>query len=665
MTISSLAAFRQVRKAMGAAVVDAHRAWNAMISLALAAAVLALLAPVVVNDAVRRSDMAAGLYVVLAAVGLNFAVGMAGMPSLGQGGFMAIGAFGAALLEVRAGWDPTVAIVAAAAAATLAGAVVGAAAVRAEAPFVAIGTWIVAWLIAFALAAFTELTGGAQGLPVPEARIGVSALGLTVRLTPGVQVELAVVLVSLALGAFAVLRRAPFGVALAAAKDHRAGAVAAGVQVERLRLRAFVASSLLAGLAGALGVHVARLADASAYGPLLSVELFVAVLLGGEGTVIGPIAGALVLVAVPRAASVVGSLSGVARERFEPMIAAVLLVVAVLVGRGGIVGWMKGLRAFARSRRAGKAPLPVPRADRPESTPVTAPPSVLPPLIPSPPPTSAFVWPAALDAWRPASGNGSRKEGSPSLAVREASKSFGGLVALTAVSLDAEAGQVHAVIGPNGSGKTTLLRAVGGTVPLDSGDILVGGQDITEATVRERVRQGVVRTLQSVTSFPRLGVRDNVSLGAVARRRHGGPLRTAMATPLARGEARVVQRQIEALLALVGLPETDVSPERLSATDQRFLMLARACASFPRVLLLDEPAAGMAIPEMRRLAGVVGTLRERGVAVILVEHNLRFVRLVADVVTVLDAGRVIARGTPDRIAVDPAVVEAYLGPARW
>ena len=573
---------------------------------------------------------------------------------------MAMGAFGAALLEARAGWDPTVAIVVSVAAATAAGAIVGAAAVRAEAPFVAIGTWIVAWLVAFALAAFTGLTGGSQGLPLPEPRVGIAPLALTVRLTPGLQVEFAVVLVAFALGVFAALRRAAFGVALAAARDHRGAAEALGTPVEAQRVRAFVMSALLAGIAGALGVHAAGLADASSFGPLLSVELFVAILIGGEGTIVGPIMGALVLVIVPRAAGVVGSLAGMPRERFEPMIAAVLLVAAVVIGRGGVVGWVSRGRSLIWRRRdrassdSAKRGLGSPSAGSPPG-------STSPTALSS---DRASAWPPALADWRPASASHGGAGPSP-LTVRAASKAFGGVVALDAVSLDLGVGEIHAIIGPNGSGKTTLLRALAGTIRLDSGAIHLGGLDLTDAPVHERVREGVVRTLQSVTAFPNLRVIDNVSVGAVARRRYGGALRSAIATPLSRKEAMAVRVQVGALLTLVGLAGAgDARPGMLSAADQRFLMIATACAVFPRVLLLDEPAAAMPLPEMRRLAGVVGALRDRGVAVVVVEHNLRFVRRVADVVTVLDAGRVIAQGFPGEIAADPAVIDAYLGPAR-
>jgi branched-chain amino acid transport system permease protein len=643
---------RQLGTATRQAAHDARRGWSLTAGLAVAALAVAVAAPLVVTDVARRSEMAAGLYVVLAAVGLNFAVGMAGMPSLGQGAFVAIGAFGAALLEVKAGWDPTAAILVATAAAVAAGIMVGAAAVRAETVFIAVGTWVVAWLVAFALSAFPGLTGGSQGLPLREAKLGISSLALTVRFTPAVHWEVAVVLVAISLAAFALLRRAPFGVGLAAARDHPAGAEALGIDPPAHRLRAFVVSALLGGLSGALAVHLIGVADTSTYGPLLSVELFVAVLLGGEGTVLGPIAGATVLVIVPRAASGVGRLAGVSPERFQPVIAGLLLVVAVIVGRGGVVRltselWNRLMVRYRTGEAADEGGGKMPEdsgSGEPDAQ-----------------DGSRQGWPAALEAWQPAAPRGD----DPLLQVEGASKSFGGVTALRGVSIDIRAGRIHAIIGPNGSGKTTLLRALGGTTQLDAGSITLDGLEVGALSVPARVQAGVVRTLQEVSSFARLRVADGVAAGAVVRRRYGGALRSAVATPLARSEGREVGDQVRALLELAGLAGTeDRLPETLSAADHRFLGFAAACASFPRVLLLDEPAAALQLPEMRRLAGVLESLRARGVAVVVVEHNLRFVRMVADVVTVLDAGEVISAGSVQEVADDPAVAEAYLGPAR-
>jgi ABC-type branched-subunit amino acid transport system ATPase component len=320
----------------------------------------------------------------------------------------------------------------------------------------------------------------------------------------------------------------------------------------------------------------------------------------------------------------------------------------VIIGRGGVVRVTTELwNRLAMRRRTGQAAeegaTEAPRRDGPGAEDGPQP-----------------GWPAALEAWpRAPRGDG------PLLLVEGAKKSFGGVAALRGVSIGILGGQIHAIIGPNGSGKTTLLRALGGTTQLDSGSIVLDGLGMSALSVPARVRAGVVRTLQEVASFPRLRVIDGVAAGTIVRRRYGGAMRTAVATPLARAEETKVLQEVGALLELVGLAGSeDRFPDTLSAADHRFLSLAAACASFPRVLLLDEPAAAMQPPEMRRLAGVLRSLRARGVAVVVVEHNLRFIRMVADVVTVLDAGKVISGGSVQEVADDPAVTEAYLGPAR-
>ncbi|HEX2172510.1 MAG TPA: ATP-binding cassette domain-containing protein [Dehalococcoidia bacterium] len=241
-------------------------------------------------------------------------------------------------------------------------------------------------------------------------------------------------------------------------------------------------------------------------------------------------------------------------------------------------------------------------------------------------------------------------------------KRFGGLLALDEAELRVEAGEVRGLIGPNGSGKTTLLRVLGGTLQPDTGQIAFAGQDVTESPTAERVRAGLVRTLQRVTLCPALRVRENVVVGAATRRRYGGGLRSLALTPLARAEDRAVNRDADALLSLVRLEHAAHRfPRELTGTEQRFVMLAAACASFPRMLLLDEPSAGMSRSELGRLVEVIRQLRSEGVAIVLVEHNLRLVRLMADRVTVLDAGHIVAEGTPDEISRDQAVIEAYLG----
>ncbi|HEX6699762.1 MAG TPA: ATP-binding cassette domain-containing protein, partial [Gaiellaceae bacterium] len=219
-----------------------------------------------------------------------------------------------------------------------------------------------------------------------------------------------------------------------------------------------------------------------------------------------------------------------------------------------------------------------------------------------------------------------------------------------------------ALIGPNGSGKTTALRLLAGAQRPDGGSVVVGGRDVTSQPTAARVELGLVRTLQAAASFGELTALGHVLVGSALRRRYGGPVRTAACTPLARAEeAEATGRALE-LLAFLGLEDAaDVRAAELSGFERRLLMLAAALATEPRALLLDEPAAGAAATDLPRLVRILGAIRDSGVTILVVEHDLRLVRSVAERVLVLDAGRLIADGTPAEVARAPAVRAAYLG----
>jgi ABC-type branched-subunit amino acid transport system ATPase component len=199
-------------------------------------------------------------------------------------------------------------------------------------------------------------------------------------------------------------------------------------------------------------------------------------------------------------------------------------------------------------------------------------------------------------------------------------------------------------------------------VRLDAGRVELAGEDVTALPVERRVALGVVRTLQAPGVFAGLSVLENALVGAAPRGRCHGLLRTIAATPRQRGEAAALIATAAAALARVGLAARAHEPaETLSTTEQRLLMIATALAGDPAVVLLDEPSSGIGAAELPRLAEVVRELSERGAAVLIVEHNLRFVHSVADRVTVLDAGRAIATGTSAEVVLDPAVRSSYLG----
>jgi ABC-type branched-subunit amino acid transport system ATPase component len=248
------------------------------------------------------------------------------------------------------------------------------------------------------------------------------------------------------------------------------------------------------------------------------------------------------------------------------------------------------------------------------------------------------------------------------LEARGTAKRFGGVDALDGFDLELEPGTVVALVGPNGSGKTTALRVLAGTMRADAGAVVLDGVDVTAEPPARRARRGLVRTLQSNGVFPELTALENAVVGASLRGRHRGALRALLATPNARRDAEAVRSRALGALRVVGLEgRRDDTAETLTTAEQRLLMVASALATEPTVLLLDEPSAGAGASDLDRLERVLGELRGRGLTVLVVEHNLGLVRAIAQEVVVLDAGRRLASGSPDDVARDAAVREAYFG----
>jgi ABC-type branched-subunit amino acid transport system ATPase component len=223
------------------------------------------------------------------------------------------------------------------------------------------------------------------------------------------------------------------------------------------------------------------------------------------------------------------------------------------------------------------------------------------------------------------------------------------------------AGEVHGLIGPNGAGKTTLLNLVSGLIPPTSGSIALDGRRIDGLPSHVIAARGITRTYQNIRLFPALSAADNVLVGAHLRRR--SPLWKRMVfLPSAGAEERAAREASLALLARVGMAErAGERASNLSYGEQRRVEIARALASAPRVMLLDEPTAGMNPGEVKSIADLIRGVARVGHSVLLVEHNVKLVMAVSDRITVLDFGKVIADGTPAEVASDPAVIAAYLG----
>jgi branched-chain amino acid transport system permease protein len=602
----------ELRRAVG----EARAGWSPGAWVALAAVTLAALVPFLSLPGVRLDSLADTVYLAVAATGLGLTVGAAGLPSLGAGAFMAVGAFTSSLLVARSGWPLEPAVLAGAAAALVAGLISGGV-VRLRRAFVAVGTWLLAWLVWFFLLAFPSVSGGAQGLIVPPKTL----LGLDA--TPTVHLEVALVLLTAAAVTIAAVRRGAPGLELSALRQSPRLATSLGVPLGRRRLGAFAASAFVAGLAGALSVQLAAVADPQAYDPFLSFKLLVAVLLGGAAATLGPAAGVAALGLIGLVSDPLARVLQLPLERFDTAVAAILLVFVLALGGGGIVPWLEPYVARFRKRPTRRRPLQI---------------------------TGRY--------------KEDRRPG-PVLEAVELRKAFGGVVALDGLSLQLTRGETVALVGPNGSGKTTALRLISGAEPPDSGRVLFDGRALTAERTPERVRLGIARTLQATASFPELTALESVLVGRSVRRRHAGAIRTALATPNARRDAIASEAAAREALNAVGLGDVaHVPTPELTTSQRRLVALAAALAGEPDVLLVDELAAGAGSEELERIATVVARIRDRGVAMLLVEHNLRLVRLAADRVLVLAAGRVVAEGSVAEVADSDLVRQAYLGTQR-
>jgi branched-chain amino acid transport system ATP-binding protein len=242
------------------------------------------------------------------------------------------------------------------------------------------------------------------------------------------------------------------------------------------------------------------------------------------------------------------------------------------------------------------------------------------------------------------------------------SKSFGGVRAPAEVSFAVPAGTLSAIIGPNGAGKTTLFNLVTNLFAADAGEVRLFGESLAGRTPGEIAARGLIRTFQSARIFPGMTVLENVLVGAHLHA-HAQPIAQMLWLPSARSEERALAARADALLELAGLAaQRDAAANELAIGAQKLLEVIRALMARPRVMLLDEPAAGLNDAETAELAQLLRAVRASGVTAVVVEHNMSLVMGVADEVIVLDAGSIVAKGTPAAIQANPRVVEAYIGP---
>ncbi|MDA9419327.1 hypothetical protein XI04_03785 [Bradyrhizobium sp. CCBAU 11430] len=565
----------------------------------------AVLLPLTDNEYWALITTRAAIYWVLVS-GLNLVVGYAGQLAIGYVALLTLGAYTTSVLAAGNLLPPLptfVALAVAAVAGAVFGVVVGLPALRLRTFYFAMATLGFATIATQVALAWEGVTGGGIGISGPEMPAPFNtAWGF---------LYLCLALAALVTWATSNVAKSRFGRALIAVRDADVAAEANGISKPKLFVTIFLFSGAVAAVAGGLFASLQTYITPDAFTFELSLLFFIAVLIGGRGSILGPLIGTIILTILPEIAAPLAA--------WSTFLYAALLLIIVLAMPGGIAALLD-----FKNRK----PLQSDRAIKPR-------PTLLGEIL------------KRSGADRP-------------MTLKGIVLTFGGVRAIDGLDLNIQPGKVHGLIGPNGSGKTTTLNVISGYYAPQEGEVRLNSP-LARGAPETRAGHGIARTFQTPRIVGEASVIDNVMIGGWIEGQSAF-VETLMSLPRHRQGERSLEVAARLALRAVGLEElADVRADRLQHSELRFVEIARALMLKPAFLLLDEPAAGLATDEIERLGQLIKEISRQGTGVLLVEHHADLIFDICDEVTVLNLGRVLANGTPAEIRVHKEVISAYLG----
>ncbi|HSV35883.1 MAG TPA: branched-chain amino acid ABC transporter ATP-binding protein/permease [Ramlibacter sp.] len=548
---------------------------------------------------------------------VNLVYGYLGYLSFGHAAFSGLGAYGAGLLYVQLGIPFSVAAPLALVPPVVLGALVGFASLRVGGAYFAIATLASAEILRLISTSWVSLTRGPLGVVVPLPGIDwLDGLGLQFH---QYHLWIAIALLSTVLLGMRRLMASPIGRSWLAIRESIALAESVGIPTLRVRVVNIALSGGLAGLAGVLLVPKVLVLSPDLFNPSYSAIGLLIVILGGRGTLVGPLIGGLVFAVLPETLRTI--------DEYRMIIFAGLLLLAVRTQSHGIVKLLEPLW----KRKTPVMPI-------------------------------ASVEVAALSTNLPVSlSRAAVAPDGPVLRVRKLEKRYAGVRAVDGSHFDVQRREIFGVMGPNGAGKTTLLKLVSGFELPTAGEIHAFGRPVAALAPHQLAALGVVRTFQHTELYKGLSVVENVMTGTylVGKVSLWRALIGGAEFRRSEVERSSVARHAMHLVGLLG--KQHMRADELSYGEQKLLSIALALAAGPRLLLLDEPAAGLNHSEADQLQGTLQRLRDEGLTIVLVDHNLKLMMSVCDRMLVVNHGVPIAVGTPKQVSENPQVREAYLG----